>query len=678
MANEVKIKFIPEDDDKLVNAIKKLAKVSKTLTGEQQKQFKSGKQVSQQFKNLDIKLKGLDSSMAKAGVSGKLLNKAMRGHKVSLEKARVAVNKHIRALKGLSNGTRKATARTRILGGTLAVIRSRLLLFNFVMALGIRQLGRFAIQASKVESMGRAFDTLSGSADTSKIAFEKLQEATNGTMSQFDLFQQANNAMILGVSKNSDEMAEMFDIAQRLGRALGRDTASSVESLVTGIGRQSRLMLDNIGIIVKSDEAYTNYAKKLGVNVEQLTDAEKKQAFLTATMESARAKVKTLGDETLTTQDIYDKLSSSSSDLASATGNLLAPLMTTMAGVFTDLAKATTSYFNSITLARKPITEFTSSEEAMLILLARRKDALKAVDAFDRRSSKDKMNALEVQKNNKAKLAEIDKKLLDLNLGNIESIIDANEAQKNKNKTDLDATTVGQYRIEIAQQELDILRNKNEAMLGGMSIQEELNLIDDQKILNQLKKNNGDITEQEFRKKNLELIGKEMTLEEKLGKVKLETVSNTIGALSELAKSSQATFELGKALALAQAIIDTYGAGNKVLNSDLEFPFNVIAMTGVIATGLKNVAQIRSQKFEQGGLVGGRRHSQGGTMIEAEQGEFVMSRNAVDSIGINNLEQMNQGSSGGITLNISAPLVDETVIDTIIPAIEKAQRMNLA
>ena len=38
---------------------------------------------------------------------------------------------------------------------------------------------------------------------------------------------------------------------------------------------------------------------------------------------------------------------------------------------------------------------------------------------------------------------------------------------------------------------------------------------------------------------------------------------------------------------------------------------------------------------------------------------------------------MNQGTSP-ITLNISAPLVDETVIDSIIPAIEKAQRMNLA
>jgi len=33
---------------------------------------------------------------------------------------------------------------------------------------------------------------------------------------------------------------------------------------------------------------------------------------------------------------------------------------------------------------------------------------------------------------------------------------------------------------------------------------------------------------------------------------------------------------------------------------------------------------------------------------------------------------------GDIVLNISAPLVDETVVNSIIPAIEKAQRLNLA
>ena len=38
--------------------------------------------------------------------------------------------------------------------------------------------------------------------------------------------------------------------------------------------------------------------------------------------------------------------------------------------------------------------------------------------------------------------------------------------------------------------------------------------------------------------------------------------------------------------------------------------------------------------YEYGGYVGGNRHSQGGTLIEAERGEFVMSRRAVNAIGL--------------------------------------------
>ena len=81
-------------------------------------------------------------------------------------------------------------------------------------------------------------------------------------------------------------------------------------------------------------------------------------------------------------------------------------------------------------------------------------------------------------------------------------------------------------------------------------------------------------------------------------------------------------------------------------------------------------------EFQRGGLIGGRRHSSGGTMINAEQGEFVMSRSAVQSVGLESLNRMNEGGGGGanITLNISAPLIDDTVVDTIIPAINEAIR----
>ena len=53
--------------------------------------------------------------------------------------------------------------------------------------------------------------------------------------------------------------------------------------------------------------------------------------------------------------------------------------------------------------------------------------------------------------------------------------------------------------------------------------------------------------------------------------------------------------------------------------------------------------------------------------------------NKAERVSVTPLQGPNiNGPQGGITLNISAPLVDETVIDSIIPAIQKAQRMNLA
>ena len=230
------------------------------------------------------------------------------------------------------------------LGNAFATVRSKMLLFNFAIGtLGVKALLDFSKQAAKVESMSRAFNTLSGSAEKGSVAVSKLKIATNNTMSEFDLFQQANNAMVLGITKNSDEMAEMFDVAQRLGRALGKDTAHSVESLITGIGRQSRLMLDNIGIIVKADEAYESYANRLGTTADKLSDAEKKQAFLQATMESARAKVAQLGGEVLTSQDSFDAFSATVSDLSSALGDKLKGAFTGAMDAFVrfvDLSKS--------------------------------------------------------------------------------------------------------------------------------------------------------------------------------------------------------------------------------------------------------------------------------------------------------------------------------------------------
>ena len=66
---------------------------------------------------------------------------------------------------------------------------------------------------------------------------------------------------------------------------------------------------------------------------------------------------------------------------------------------------------------------------------------------------------------------------------------------------------------------------------------------------------------------------------------------------------------------------------------------SLIAAFGAAQAGFIGAQQPPS--YEYGGLVGGRRHSQGGTIIEAEQGEFVMSRQAVQAMGVENMKKIN-------------------------------------
>ena len=95
---------------------------------------------------------------------------------------------------------------------------------------------------------------------------------------------------------------------------------------------------------------------------------------------------------------------------------------------------------------------------------------------------------------------------------------------------------------------------------------------------------------------------------------RLGTVSGLAGALSSLAGQHKQGAKVAKRFAQIQATIDTYAAANTALKA-YPPPFGAIAMAAVIAQGIANVAQIENQKFQTGGMVGGRRHSEGGTIM---------------------------------------------------------------
>ena len=127
-----------------------------------------------------------------------------------------------------------------------------------------------------------------------------------------------------------------------------------------------------------------------------------------------------------------------------------------------------------------------------------------------------------------------------------------------------------------------------------------------------------------------------------------------------------------------QTVINTAGAVMEVLN-DKTIPatWMKIAMASLIsAQGVMQLAAIDAAKYEKGGIVGGRRHSQGGTMIEAERGEYVISRRGVESAGLEALNRINAGAgAGSVNVNISGNVLSKDFIeDEAIPQIKEAIR----
>ena len=197
--------------------------------------------------------------------------------------------------------------------------------------------------SSEMEGVRRGFENLAASSGFSTDAFEKFNTATDGTMDSMQLMQQANNAMLLGITDSEDQMAKMFDQAQRLASALGKDTAFGIESMVTGLGRQSKMMLDNLGIMFDVNDANKAYADSIGKTTAQLTDQERKTAFTNAALEAADRLVANLGEEQLTTKDKILQMSGSFSDLAIQIGDKLAPAVrgatTLLSNFATNLTK---------------------------------------------------------------------------------------------------------------------------------------------------------------------------------------------------------------------------------------------------------------------------------------------------------------------------------------------------
>lgn len=83
------------------------------------------------------------------------------------------------------------------------------------------------------------------------VIIKKLKEVSGGTLAMKDIVVTANRAMALNVTKDVNVMAQLLNFAKIRAKALGTGTTEAFNDIVTGIGRGSPMILDNLGIITK-------------------------------------------------------------------------------------------------------------------------------------------------------------------------------------------------------------------------------------------------------------------------------------------------------------------------------------------------------------------------------------------------------------------------------------------
>ena len=199
---------------------------------------------------------------------------------------------------------------------------------------------RLATNAAPLATIGTIFEQ---NAQRFGVSLDAFRKAAGGTISDFKLMTQANEALI-GVSQDLGEqmgkqLPSLLEGARAAARATGKDVGFLFESLVNGVKKASPLLIDNTGLVLSLGEANESLAKKLGKTVEQLTQDEKSLAILNATTAAATKLTEQYGSAQLTVAEKLQRAQAAGENFKDKAGLALQPVLSNLLDRFDEMSQ---------------------------------------------------------------------------------------------------------------------------------------------------------------------------------------------------------------------------------------------------------------------------------------------------------------------------------------------------
>ena len=192
--------------------------------------------------------------------------------------------------------------------------------------------GVLAGQASSLAGVRNAFNGISSDGEA---MLASLEAASNGIVSQRDLMTSYNKASQLVSSTFADTLPDAMGSLNKVALATGQDMGFLLDSLVTGVGRLSPMILDNLGVQVDLTAAYDDYAASIGKVSDDLTKQEQQTALTNQVLELLARNTEKMPDASNPLGQTTTSLVNMKDELATR----LMPALMPAIGAFTSLAE---------------------------------------------------------------------------------------------------------------------------------------------------------------------------------------------------------------------------------------------------------------------------------------------------------------------------------------------------
>lgn len=564
-----------------------------------------------------------------------------------------------------------------------------------------------ATKAAEFKTVERAFANMAAAnGKDAKAVLTNMRQLSGGTLSDLELMKEANKAILLGIPM--EKFGEMTAIARSAAQATGKSTQEMMEAISKGIATGSKGDLEKLGIMFNLQDAYKKYAGEVGKSVEALTDADKRHAMLNETLRIGSDNLKNAGGHTETFVDAKARLAASFENAAVAIGKEFAPMLSSLANMFSSVAQGISDnneamqqfrfhfaglkvfaslIYNSLIAPLKLVggTIAIIAGAAVELLSGNLTGAMDAwAKGSDRVVADIKQDFVDWKDSAVTTYEEVQKKNAGLN----ENLIISNKEKNDKIAADNAEAAAKATEDAAAARETKRIAEEAErqAELDAMVVQDEAKIIRqaafdqimaDQKLaaqvkfLNQQEKNETDALKKlAIRKQKEDILNKKMdeikqkdmtameAFEAFINSKKVQGAKQALGTIAGLqSSSSKELVTIGKAAAIANITINTAEGVSKAwaLGPFIGPPLAVL----VGIAGAAQAAQVAGVAMADGGIV---MPTSGGTQAiigEAGRSEAVIPL-PDDFDPDNGLGGV--GGGGGVTINIGNFLGDESAM----------------